>query len=501
VASPIGLRRERKLVRLEALVKPCNVLFLMSDEHTREVLGCYGNRKVQTPNLDRLAASGTRFDNAYTPSPVCVSARASLATGRWVHETDAWSSAEPYAGLQPSWGHGLIEQGHRVDSIGKLHYRSSQDDNGFEQEHMPMHVVNELGWVKGLLRDPLPSYDEGTEELSVQIGAGDTDYTRYDRKICDAACDWIGQHGVGQTKPWVLFTSFVSPHYPLRAPQIFHDLYAPSDVGTSRSPHARPEHPVLKAIYRFYDYDRHFTDSSSLAARTGYYGLCSFVDHLVGRVLETLDNCGLTDSTRIIYTSDHGELLGNHGMWTKMLMYEESAGIPLIVSGPGVPAGKSISTPVSLVDCYPTIVESVGATAEQEETPRPGCSLVSLAHGAQPERTILSEYHDGGAPTGYFMIRRNEWKYVHYVGAQAQLFNLRDDPFEENDLGCDAKHRGVRSECEAALRAILDPDAVNRRAFSDQARRIQALGGREAILQMSEQAFGFTPIVGVLDGS
>ena len=364
-----------------------------------------------------------------------------------------------------------------------------------------MHVVNELGWVKGLLRDPLPAYDEGTRELSAQVGAGDTDYTRYDRKICNAACDWIEQHGVEQTKPWVLFTSFVSPHYPLQAPKSFHDLYAPNDVGTSRSPHTRPDHSVLKAIYRFYDYDRHFNDSSRLAARTGYYGLCSFVDHLVGRVLETLDNCGLTDSTRIIYTSDHGELLGNHGMWTKMLMYEESAGIPLIVSGPGIPAGKSVSTPVSLVDCHPTIVESVGATVAEERTPRPGRSLVALADGAKPERTILSEYHDGGAPTGYFMVRENEWKYVHYVGADPQLFNLHDDPFEENDLGCDAGHRGVRSDCEAALRAILDPDAVNRLAFSDQARRIEALGGREAILQMSDQAFGFTPLASLLDGS
>ena len=112
-------------------MKPCNVLFLMSDEHTREVLGCYGNPKVQTPNLDRLAASGTRFDNAYTPSPVCVSARASLATGRWVHETGAWSSAEPYTGSQPSWGHSLIEEGHRVVSIGKLPNRSTRDPHGF----------------------------------------------------------------------------------------------------------------------------------------------------------------------------------------------------------------------------------------------------------------------------------------------------------------------------------------------------------------------------------
>jgi choline-sulfatase len=482
--------------RLEAEVEPSNVLLLISDEHTREVLGCYGNRNVQTPNLDRLAASGTRFDNAYTPSPVCVSARASLATGRWVHETGSWSSAEPYTGSQRSWGHGLIENGHRVVSIGKLHYRSKRDANGFDQEHMPLHVVNELGWLKGLLRDPLPSYDEGTAELAVQVGAGDTDYTRYDRSICNAACDWITCHGSEQNKPWVLYVSFVSPHYPLQAPQAFYDLYTPGDVGTPRSQHQRPSHSVLESMYGFYDYDRHFTHASTLQARLGYYGLCSFVDHLVGRVLETLDNCGLTHRTRVIYTSDHGELLGNHGMWTKMLMYEESAGIPLIIRGPGIPEGKAVATPASLVDCHPTIVESVGTAIDGDDAPLPGHSLVALANGAQPDRTILSEFHDGGAPTGYFLVRRDEWKYVHYVGAEAQLFNLRDDPFEENDLGCDPGHRPRRSDCEAALRSILDPDAINRQAFADQARRIEALGGREAILRMTGQEFGFTPLPG-----
>jgi choline-sulfatase len=482
-------------------MEPTNVLFLMSDEHTREVIGCYGNSNAHTPHLDRLAASGTRFDNAYTPSPICVSARASLATGRWVHDIGAWSSAEPYAGSPPGWGHGLIEAGHRVTSIGKLHYRSKEDANGFDEERLPLHVVNELGWLKGLIRDPLPSYDEGTSELADQVGAGDTDYTRYDRSICNAACHWITHHGREQKKPWVLFVSFVSPHYPLQAPQEFFDLYSPADVGNPRSPHQKPSHPVLEKMYQFYDYDRHFTHASSLQARLGYYGLCSFVDHLVGRVLGTLDECDLRDSTRIIYTSDHGELLGNHGMWTKMLMYEESAGIPLIISGPGIPANQTISTPASLVDCHPSIVESITGGDAADDAQRPGHSLLSLANGGEPDRTILSEYHDGGSPTGFFMIRRDRWKYVHYVGAAAQLFNLSDDPFEENDLGCDAGHRGIASDCEAALRAILDPDAVNRLAFSDQARRIEALGGREAILQMSGQAFGFTPLRDDLDPS
>jgi arylsulfatase A-like enzyme len=127
-----------------------NLLFIMSDEHTRSVLGCYGNRVVHTPNLDQLAAEGTRFTNAYTPSPVCVSARASLATGRWVHDTGAWSSAEPYDGTIPGWGHRLIDAGHRVASVGKLHYRQTGDPNGFDEELLPLHVVGGVGWADQL---------------------------------------------------------------------------------------------------------------------------------------------------------------------------------------------------------------------------------------------------------------------------------------------------------------------------------------------------------------
>ena len=126
---------------------PRNMLFIMSDEHSRAVLGCYGNKAVRTPNLDRMAATGTRFTQAYTPSPVCVSARASLATGRWVHDTGCWSSAEPYAGRPRGWGHRLIEAGQNVTSIGKLHHRSREDDNGFTDEFLPLHVVGGTGWV------------------------------------------------------------------------------------------------------------------------------------------------------------------------------------------------------------------------------------------------------------------------------------------------------------------------------------------------------------------
>ena len=478
---------------------PKNLLFIMADEHTRAVLGCYGNRAVHTPNLDRLAAQGARFTNAYTPSPVCVSARASLATGRWVHDTGAWSSAEPYDGAIPGWGHRLIAAGHRVASVGKLHYRRMGDPNGFDEELLPLHVVGGVGWAMGLLRDPLPVYGDATRELAEQVGAGETGYSTYDQRICATACDWLQRNGTDRKKPWVLFVSFVSPHFPLIAPEEFYKLHDFADIGMPHRRDETPDHPVLKEIYGFYDYKRHFDDAAVRQGRLGYYGLCAFVDHLVGRLLATLEELGLTDETRILYTSDHGEMLGNHGMWTKMLMNEDSAGGPLILSGPGVPAGAVVDTPVSLIDAHQTILEGAGLGLSAADRELPGRNLVDIARGARPERTILSEYHDGGTPTGYFMVRKDDWKYVHYAGSRPQLFDLAGDPQEDEDLGESAAHAGVRKDCEALLRDILDPEAVNRQAFADQARKVAALGGREAILAMDATQFGFTPLTDIAD--
>lgn len=482
-------RRERDLM------KPANLLFIMSDEHSRDVLGCSGNGVVKTPHLDRLAVRGTRFSNAYTPSPVCVSARASLATGRHVHEIGAWSSAEPYHGKIPSWGHRLRAEGHQAVSVGKLHFRSRADDNGFAPELLPLHIVGGVGFTLGLLRDkPLPPYDWAAKQLAEQVGAGGTRYTHYDRAICTRACDWLATEGRAADKPWVLFVSFVSPHYPLIAPQPFYDLYDGADIGPPHRHRWQPDHPVLKDIYAFYHYNDYFSEQQVREGRRGYYGLVSFVDDLVGRLLGALEASGLAADTRVLYTSDHGELLGDHGMWTKMLMYEGSAGIPLLMAGPDVPQGAVVETPVSLIDCYQTVRDGAGLAPTEAESALPGRSLFEIAGGTTPDRVVLSEFHDGGTPTGYFMIRLDDWKYVHYAGSRPQLFNLAEDPCEEEDLGQSPAHASVRRDCEARLRHILDPDAVNARAFADQRARIADLGGREAILADHTGQFGFTPL-------
>jgi choline-sulfatase len=466
----------------------------MSDEHQREALGCYGHPMVRTPNLDKLAAKGVRFTNAYTPSPICVPARASFATGRYVHDTRCWTNAQPYDGGIPAWGHRLMEAGCHVASIGKLHYRSVEDPNGFNEEILPMHVRGGIGWSRGLLRGQNQTWDKA-HEFAEQIGPGECSYTHYDRSVCEAACNWLRREAPKHNDaPWTLFVSFASPHYPLIVPEKYYKLYPIEQIDPPRLNRTgeAPKHPVLKALQRYMNYDDYFDEHSRLIAKASYYGLCTFLDDHIGRVLAALEESGLYNDTTILYTSDHGDCLGNHGIWTKCVMFEESTAIPMILCGPGVPQGQTIDTHVSLIDGYPTFLDSAGIKETGQDSRLPGYSLIDIAKGLRPQRSILSEYHDGGSITGMFMIRHERWKYVYYPGFTVQLFDLVDDPLEENDLGQNPDFETICLQCHRELTKNVDPEAANAQAFSDQAKRIEELGGADAILGSVD--YDFTPV-------
>ena len=239
-----------------------NVLFLFSDEHRRDALGCYGHELVQTPNLDALAASGTMFTTAYTPSPICVPARAALATGQYVHKTRCWSNAQAYQGTPRSWGHALQARNRIVESIGKLHYRGAEYDNGFDHEHLPLYIRNGKGWIKGLLRDHEAVLD--CSHYASEIGPGNDPYTDYDRGVTDKACQWLAQRkGSQNAQSWTLFVSWLRPHYPLTCPEEFFGLYPldAMDYPKYTATEELPQHPVPNAIRKNFDYDRHFDES------------------------------------------------------------------------------------------------------------------------------------------------------------------------------------------------------------------------------------------------
>src|SRR5438874_12217211 len=211
-------------------MKPANLLFILSDEHSRRVLGCYGHGMIRTPNLDRLASQGVRFTDAYSNSPICVPSRAALATGRYVHKIRFWDNAIPYDGSVPSWHHRLRDAGHEVVSIGKLHFRSADDDNGFTEEVMPLHIVDGIGDPLGWLRDPL-AVRKAALRLGPDAGSGDSNYQNYDDKITAAAVDWLKEHAARRpNKPWVLFVSLICPHFPLIARPEWYGLYPLDEI-------------------------------------------------------------------------------------------------------------------------------------------------------------------------------------------------------------------------------------------------------------------------------
>lgn len=470
-----------------------NLLVILSDEHQARAMGCAGHPFVQTPNLDRLAARGTRFTRAYTPSPICVPARASFATGRYAHQTRLWDNAMPYTGDIEGWGHALQKANVPVESIGKLHYRSQEDPAGFDCEHIPMMVAGGVGMVwASIRREDERVYPEGVRMLGDYVGPGTSKYTDYDAAVTACAKDWMSERASsGDKRPWCLYVGLVAPHFPLVVPQDYFDLYPadslppvklrPAD-GYQRHPWVEKQNAMIDSEALFHD------DAEREAARSAYYGLCTWLDHNVGEILSALEASGMMDNTTIVYGSDHGDNLGARGLWGKSTFYEESVAVPLIMAGPDVAAG-TCETPVSLLDLSRTIATHFGTDIDGADGLR---SLAEIAAAPpDPERPVFSEYHAAGAVSGGFMLVRGRYKLNHYVGFPPELFDLENDPEEVRDLAANPDYSEVLTAMQQALREICDPEAVDAMAFADQSALIERLGGREAALSLG--ARGATP--------
>jgi len=468
----------------------------MSDEHNPKVLGCGGHPVIHTPNLDALATRGTRFTSAYTTSPVCIPARAGFACGKYIHQIGYWDNADAYDGATPSWHHLLRESGHRVASVGKLHFRLTGEDHGFSEEIIPMHIYQGKGDLLGLIRDDMPQRGN-SKKMIAMAGPGESTYTLYDKDICSRAQVWLREEAPKERdKPWVLFVSFVAPHFPLTAPPEHYYRYWDRELPMPKlyAREERPRHPYVADYGRNFNYDDYFEGPEDVKkALSGYFGLVSYLDENIGKVLAALKDSGMAEDTVVMYTSDHGDNLGARGLWGKSTMYEEIAGVPFLLAGPGIPRGSVVDTPVSHVDAFPTLMEIAG---EKMPSGFPGVSLTGISEGFKPERTVLSEYHGMGSSTGAFAVRVGKWKYVHYAKYRPQLFDLENDPEETTDLAESPRYADAVGECRAALYAICDPEEVDRRARNRQAELIAANGGREAVIQRGD--FGFTPAPGTV---
>lgn len=471
--------------------RPLNLLLIETDQHARFVAGCYGHREVRTPSIDALASRGTVFDAAYCASPICVPSRAAMATGRHLHETGYWDTNKPYDGRVRSWMHELRQAGVPVVSVGKLHYRSTEDDVGFEQIN-PMHAYRKTSNPYYLVREPGVTARDRRKNI-IHAGPGKSDYVEFDRVTTRAACEWIAARAEGSA-PWVLQVGFVSPHPPLRPPAEYFDRYVDAKLPPPLLSRfgERPDHPVLIRLRTYFGLEDLDDPEVIRRATAAYLALTTFVDDCVGAVLQALTRGGSAGRTLVIYTSDHGDYVGRRGMWGKYGLHDESVGVPLVMSGPGVPDGVRITDPVSQVDLYPTILAAMQVNVS--EAPVGTRSLFDIIGGRSLARPILAQYHDAGSLSASFMLRRGRYKLLYHVAAPAELYDLDSDPDETRDLTTDDGHVETHAALEVELRRLLDPEAVDQAAKADQQRRLAAHGGREAVL--ADGLYAYTPVPG-----
>lgn len=474
--------------------RPPNIILIMSDQHCRDIMGCAGNAYAETPTLDRLAARGTRFARAYCNAPICVPSRASLATGLPIHDIPAWDNADPYHGQRTSFMHRARDAGYDTVSIGKLHFRSTQDDNGFDDEIVPMHVVSGTGTLTSLLRDDLPRM-RSVSQLIRQAGPGLSSYTHYDQSVRENAVDWLTRRGEGSEKPFLLFVSFTNPHPPYEAPPELFARFCAKNIPLPERHglDTRPEHAALDGFRRYFDLETPFSPEVLAAATAAYYANVNAIDSHVDAVLGAAEAAGLTENTVVIYTSDHGESLGRKGLFGKCNMFEESVGVPLIIAGPGIGAGQVSKTPAQLLDLYSTVLDVTGAKPIAEDAQRKGRSLRELARRLDLPRNILIQHHSAGTTSAQAALSNGRTKLVHSLGMPTMLFDLEADPMETTDRADDPAYAAVLARMEARLAALVDLEREDALCKASQARRVAAAGGREAILSRGNSGYSPPP--------
>lgn len=400
-----------------------------------------------------------------------------MATGKYVHEIGNWDNAFPYDGSERSWHHEVRDEGLTVDLIGKLHFRSEEDDNGFSREIQPLHVVDGIGDPLGCLRDD-PVLRTRRQGINT-AGEGDTTYQQYDIANANEAINWLQEHK-DEEKPWTLFLSLVCPHPPYKVKKAYLDKFDPDTLPrpTQWRQEDWPMHPHYRHMRKYFDAAEPHTEAQIKNLIHAYYGLTNFMDEQVGRVLDQLDALGLSENTHVLYSTDHGECLSARGFFGKFTHYEESGGVPMILAGPSVPQGKTCPTPVSLLDVHATVYDALGLDKPIHRNAR---SVIELAGLPEQERTVFGEYHALNSENGSFLLTDNRYKLIYHANQAPQLFDLENDPDELGDLSSNDQYASVLERMIGELRSICDPEKVDAQAKADQKALVEKLGGSKKL--------------------
>jgi choline-sulfatase len=446
-----------------------NIIFISSDQHSGRVLGCNGHPVVKTPNLDRLASLGVLFRNAYSGNPVCVPGRASMMTGMYASDVGSYCNSTPFDGRVPSWGNRLKQAGYYCQASGKLDLEKGAD-YGF-QEIQTAHGHSEHPDITSLFRAPVCFRPE--ERWVVEGRFQDREDS--DARLVQRGLDFLRHDAPKLDRPWALYLGMHMPHPRWLAQKKYQAIYPPERMPLPEIPEGYLEnrHAMFQVLANFKNISTPIPPDRVRRARAAYFGMVSEVDELVGRLLEELEKTNRLQNTLIVYTSDHGEMLGEHGLWLKNVLLENAARVPLIMAGGGLPRGKVVETAVTHADAVATLLDLAGAGVPRELR---GRSLAPLADGRPGDHPgfAFSVSHSEGNCTGSFMIRKGDWKYFYFTGDRPLLFNLKDDPGEFHDLADDKTYADLRRELHAQLASLLDPDKVTEQAFLEQERRLMA---------------------------
>ncbi|MEA2146208.1 MAG: choline-sulfatase, partial [Solirubrobacteraceae bacterium] len=461
-------------------------------------LPMYGHPLVQTPNLSELAAGATVFDSAYSAYPLCAPSRAAMLCGRYASAVEVWDNAAELRAGTPTAVHALRAAGYHTAVAGKMHFVGPDQLHGFEERLTTDIYPADVDWTPDWSRsldDPLPWYHTMESVLRPGICAASMQ-TDYDQEVSFHAVRKlydIARHRGDQ--PFLLFVSFTNPHDPWEIPARHWDRYRREDIDDPAVPAialaaADPHSRRLRAMCG--------VDQASLSredirrARHGYYAAVSYLDERVGEVLAALRGSGLADRTTVLFTADHGEMLGERGLWYKMSFLEHSARVPLIVRRPGgsglrgaarpvsgpAAAARRVSEPVSLVDLAPTLLSLAGVDAGGLQfdgvslagsLSEPGSDAPNGAGSAAPGHPVISEYHAEGVQAPAAMVRQGDHKLIASLEDPDLLYDLRFDPRELRDLS--GARPDVVTSLHAALASRLDLAEIDRRVRVSQRER------------------------------
>ena len=465
-----------------------NIVFVCSDQHSYKYAGYSGHPVVKTPNLDRIARSGTVFENAYCGAPVCVPGRSCLMTGLYPHETNSFCNSTVWDGSRPTWGTRLREAGYHTEATGKFDL-NPDFDIGFE-ERETSHAHRTGPDITSLFRSPV-AYRVGERNL-VNGRARDTPHK--DEARARNFVRFVQETVPTLDKPWSYYIGFTAPHPAFVARRQYWDMYPPDEVNLPQVPpdYLETQHLAFQELRHFKRIATPIPERRIRRARAGYYGLVTELDEHIGRVWRALEEAGQLENTIFIYTSDHGEALGDHGLWLKNNLLEPAAHVPLTVAGPGIPRARRIAQAVSHVDLVQSLLAWSGAGGASEVR---GHSLIPLLRGQAGDHPgwVYAESHSEGNATGSFMIRKGPWKYLHFTWYDDLLFNLDDDPGEFHDRSGDPEAQSVLRELRAILASQVDTEAVTRAGFAAQEKmlaRFAAENSEAGLAKMLEGRMG-----------